>query len=102
MLSRQNCILNAPTVGLETRSGIRASSMLSARIARKASRVEDGMNVCNVNEGESNFLQHFSMASFTTDSTDCNRFEQYARAPAMSPSEIVEGCGAGVVYGVVA
>jgi hypothetical protein len=33
-LSRQNCMRKAPTVGLETRSGIRASSMLRARIER--------------------------------------------------------------------
>jgi hypothetical protein len=33
-LSRQNCIRSAPTAGLDTRSGILASSMLSARIER--------------------------------------------------------------------
>lgn len=34
MLSRQNCIRRDPTAGLETMSGIRASSMLSARMER--------------------------------------------------------------------
>jgi len=34
MLSRQNCIRRAPTVGLEIRSGIRASSMLRALMER--------------------------------------------------------------------
>jgi len=33
-LSRQNCMRRAPTVGFETRSGIRASSILRARMDR--------------------------------------------------------------------
>lgn len=33
-LSLQNCIRNAPTVGLETTSGILASSMFRARMER--------------------------------------------------------------------
>jgi hypothetical protein len=47
----------APTVGLETRSGMRASSIFNARIDRKASRLEGGINVLRVYDGESNFLQ---------------------------------------------
>lgn len=34
MLSRQNCMRIAPTVGLETMSATRAMSMLKARIVR--------------------------------------------------------------------
>jgi hypothetical protein len=45
ILSRQNCMRKAPTVGLETRSGMRASSMFNARIDRKASRPDGGINV---------------------------------------------------------
>jgi len=66
MLSRQNCIRKAPTVGFETRSGIRASSILSARIAKYASRVGEGMNVWSVNEGESNFLMSISGSTHQT------------------------------------
>lgn len=44
-LSRQNCMRRAPTVGFETSSGIRASSMLRARIERYASRADGGTNV---------------------------------------------------------
>ena len=47
----------APTVGFETTSGMRASSMFNARIDKKASRPEGGINVWRVYEGESNFLQ---------------------------------------------
>lgn len=36
---------------------MRASSMFNARIDRKASRLEGGMNVWRVYDGESNFLQ---------------------------------------------
>lgn len=61
MLSRQNCIRRAPTVGFDTRSGILASSTLRARIERYASLVDGGMKVCNVNDGESNFLCEFSL-----------------------------------------
>lgn len=62
ILSRQNCMRNAPTVGLETRSGIRASSTLRARIERYASREDGDMNVCSVKEGESNFLNMLRLA----------------------------------------
>ena len=58
ILSLQNCMRNAPTVGLETRSGMRASSMFKARIERYASRVEGGINVWRVYDGESNFLRN--------------------------------------------
>lgn len=34
ILSRQNCMRRAPMVGLETRSGMRVSSTLKARIER--------------------------------------------------------------------
>jgi hypothetical protein len=44
-LSRQNCMRRAPTVGLDTKSGIRANSMLRARMARYISLEEGGMKV---------------------------------------------------------
>lgn len=44
-------------MGLDTRSGILATSILSARIERYASRADGGMKVCNVKDGESNFLR---------------------------------------------
>lgn len=47
-LSRQNCMRRAPTVGLETSSGIRTSSMFRARIARYASSEDGGRKVCRV------------------------------------------------------
>lgn len=43
-------------MGFETSSGIRASSILSARIERYASLAEGGMKVWRVYDGESNFL----------------------------------------------
>lgn len=46
-------------VGFDIRSGIRASSMLSARIERYASSEDEGRNVWSVYAGESNFLIYF-------------------------------------------
>ena len=43
-------------VWLDTTSGMRASSMFSARMAKYASFVVSGTKVCRVYEGESNFL----------------------------------------------
>lgn len=77
---------NAPTVGFETRSGIRASSTLRARIERYASFAEGGTNVCRVYDGESKFW---------------SRVEQYDRAALTSESVIRDGYGAGLLYGVV-
>lgn len=48
ILSLQNCMRRAPTVEFETKSGIRASSMLSARMDKYASRADGGINVCSV------------------------------------------------------
>jgi len=48
------------------------------------------------------FCVDVRQSEFLRNSAYCNRLEQYARAPAISASVIVDGCRVGVVYGVVA
>jgi hypothetical protein len=105
ILSRQNCIRSAPTVGLETRSGMRANSMFNARIDKYASRVEGAMKVWRIYDEESNFLDFlisYFRTRFESAKTNCKRLEQYDLAAATSPSVSVAELRAGVLYGVVA
>lgn len=51
MVSRQNCMRRAPTVGLETMSATWESEMLKARRARYAGRTAGGMKAVRTSEG---------------------------------------------------
>ena len=85
---------NAPTVGFETRSGIRASSTLRARIERYASLAESGINVWRVYDGESKFLITIGLAYNHRTGfwlAYCSNVEQYDRAELTSESVIRDG-----------
>ena len=60
------------------------------------------MNVCNVKDGESNFLTIIRHVEMIEAETYWRRLAQYVRAASTSASVIREACGAGVLYDVVA